>query len=76
MKWAWWLVTNTTRESASEQRQRRLQHAHLRVAVELQRVLLAHAGLHAAGGVEHEDVQRAERPLDLGEHRLNRLADR
>ena len=40
------------------------QHAHLRVAVELQRVVLGHAGLHAAGGVEHEDVESA--PLLLG----------
>nr|BFF11465.1 hypothetical protein GCM10025699_27680 [Microbacterium flavescens] len=59
--------------SLPEEGHGRLEHAHLRVAVELQGVVLGHPRLHAAGGVEHEDVEAAECAGDLVEHRLNRF---
>ena len=57
----------------TEQRQRCIEHRELRVAVELQRVVFGHAALHAAGGVEHENVKPPELALHLGEHRGKRL---
>ena len=43
MKCAWWLVTNTTREPSPSSGSAVCEHVHLRVAVELQRVVLGHA---------------------------------
>ena len=47
------LVARDEHDAAArrEQRQRRLEHVDLRVAVQPQRVVLAHAALHAAGGI-------------------------
>ena len=36
-----------------------LEHVDLGVAVQAERVVVAHAGLHAAGGVQHEQVDAA-----------------
>ena len=58
--------------SRRHERQRGIQHAQLRVAVQLQRVVLRHARLHPAGCVQDEDVERAERLPDLVEHRRHR----
>jgi hypothetical protein len=70
MKCAWWLVTKTTRE---QQGQRRGEEGDLRVAVELQGVVLGHAALHAAGGVHDEHVEAAEALGDGREHRVDAL---
>ncbi|MBG9885208.1 hypothetical protein ABE10_01115 [Bacillus toyonensis] len=56
----------------TEKRQRRLQDADLRVAVQAERIILAQAGLHAARGVEDQDVKLAELSL----HRREHLGDR
>ncbi len=47
----------------------------LGVAVQLHRVVSRHAALHAAGRVEHEDVEAAVLPLDLREQRLDLVRD-
>ena len=48
--------------------QRSRQRVDLCVAVELQGVVLSHAALHAAGRIEHEDVDPPEHVLRRAEH--------
>ena len=55
------------------QRQRGLEHVDLGVAVEPQRVVLAHAALHAARGIQDQDVEAAPRVAHGLEHAGHRI---
>ena len=58
------------------QRNRLLERRDLCVAIEAHRVVLAHVLLHAARGVEEEQVDPAEHVLDGAHHRVDRVAIR
>ncbi len=69
-KCAWWLVTNTLREPGLKSAASVKQH-HLRVPIETQRVSLINVCLHAAGGVQHDQVESAKLLADRADHSLD-----
>ncbi len=58
--------------AGAEQRKHGVQGVHLRIPVELHGVVLRHSRLHAAGCVQHQDVEAAPLPL----HRSDELRHR